>query len=581
MTIQTIDSLRTHLQWAIEVEHCTIPPYLSALYSIKDGHNQEAREVILSVFLEEMLHMTLAANILNAIGGKPQLDKPDFLRPYPLYLPHSSRAFMVPIAKFSRETIDVFLQIEKPEDADAPGADDRYETIGQFYRAIEEGLETVCRTLGVENVFTGDPARQIRPELMDYDGGGRIIAVTDLESALQAIDEIEEQGEGLKHAEVWDGDRPMFHPEREEVAHYFRYKALLHGRTYQRGDTPQSGPTGDAFAIDWDAVHNLRPNSHVADYPSGSAVRAKMLEFNLAYSNLLRMLHQAFNGQPQHMAVSVGTMYQLKNLASELMRMPAVDGATVAAPSFEYMPLQETIGGGTATSRRYKITVRHNGPYLVEGGVPLVRKSIVYSEHGEPLTWKTETILTGGDSYMLCRCGNSSKKPFCDSTHRRLPFDGSETASRGPSVARRKVFAGRRITMSDDTSLCADAGFCGNRIEKVWDLIERSEDSQVRFQLMQMVERCPSGRLVYQLESGEEIEPDLPCQIAVTADGPYWVTGGIPIELSDGTLLEVRNRVTLCRCGQSGNKPLCDGTHTEIGFREPVARTGSKESVKD
>jgi CDGSH-type Zn-finger protein len=103
-------------------------------------------------------------------------------------------------------------------------------------------------------------------------------------------------------------------------------------------------------------------------------------------------------------------------------------------------------------------------------------------------------------------------------------------------------------------------------------LIERTEDSQVRFQLMQMVERCPSGRLVYQLESGEVIEPDLPRQIAVTRDGPYWVTGGIPVELSDSSMLEVRNRVTLCRCGQSGNKPLCDGTHMEIGFREPIAQ---------
>lgn len=572
MTITTIESLREHLQWAIEVEHCTIPPYLTALYSLKEGHNQEAREVILSVFLEEMLHMTLAANILNAIGGRPQIDKPDFLRTYPLYLPHSSKGFLVPIARFSRETVGVFLKIERPEDADAPGVEDQYDTIGQFYRAIEEGLETVCRTLGEDKVFSGDPARQVRPEMLDYDGGGRIIPVTDLESALNAIDEIEEQGEGLKHAEVWDGDRPMFHPEREEVAHYFRYYALLQGRSYQPGDTPQSGPTGDAFSVDWEAVHNLRPNPRMEDYPAGSPVRAKMLEFNRAYSSLLRMLHRGFNGQPEQMAVSVGSMYELKNIALELMRMPPGEDGTVAGPSFEYVPEAETGAAVSAAVRGYKITVRRNGPYLVEGGVPLVRKSIVYSEHGEPMTWKTEKILTGGDSYLLCRCGQSSNKPFCDSTHRRLPFDGSETASRQPSATRRQVFAGRRITMSDDTSLCADAGFCGNRIEKVWDLIERTEDSQVRFQLMQMVERCPSGRLVYRLESGEEIEPDLPAEIAVTTDGPLWVTGRIPIELSDGTRLEVRNRVTLCRCGHSSNKPLCDGTHTEIGFREPVAK---------
>jgi CDGSH-type Zn-finger protein len=217
----------------------------------------------------------------------------------------------------------------------------------------------------------------------------------------------------------------------------------------------------------------------------------------------------------------------------------------------------------------YKIRIRKNGPYIVEGGVPLVRKSIVYSEYGEPLTWKTESIIPTDEIYLLCRCGQSRHKPFCDSSHSRLGFDGTETASTEPSAARRRVFAGTRITMSDDESLCADAGFCGNRIAKVWDMIERTGDSQIRFQLMQMVERCPSGRLVYALQTGEVIEPDLPQQIAVITDGPYWVTGGIPIELSDGRLLEVRNRVTLCRCGHSQNKPLCDSTHAAIGFRDP------------
>ncbi len=76
MAIRTIESLRQHLQWAIEIEHSTLPPYLCALYSIKDGHNREAVEVIHSVFLEEMLHMTLAANLLNAVGGSPRIDVP-------------------------------------------------------------------------------------------------------------------------------------------------------------------------------------------------------------------------------------------------------------------------------------------------------------------------------------------------------------------------------------------------------------------------------------------------------------------------------------------------------------------------
>ncbi|MBI5877027.1 MAG: CDGSH iron-sulfur domain-containing protein [Chloroflexi bacterium] len=564
MPITTIESLRDHLQWAMEVEHCTIPPYLCALYSLRPGHNAEAREVILSVFLEEMLHLTLAGNVLNAVGGKPQIDKPGFLRQYPLYLPHSSDAYMVPLSRFSPEALDIFMLIEKPEDGDALPEEDHYDTLGQFYQAIEEGLKTLCTTLGEAAVFTGDPARQIQPTTLDYDGGGRIVAVTDLASALKAIDEIEEQGEGLKHAEVWDGDRNIFHHEREEVAHYFRYQEIKLGRSYKRGDTPQSGPSGEKFTVDWDAVYPMRSNPRSGDYPEDSPIYAKMMEYNRAYSGLLRQLHTAFNGAPQQLAVAVGGMYQIRNMAIELMQMPSGDGVTTAGPAFEYVPADEP---QAAKEKRQRIVIEKNGPYQVEGGVRLVRKSIVYSEHGEPLTWRVDEVIPTDETYRLCRCGQSKHKPFCDSSHLGNGFNGTETADSGPRANRAQAFPGTRIVMEDDTTLCADAGFCGNRIEKVWNLIERTDDSIVRFQLMSMCERCPSGRLTYKID-GQTIEPDLPREIAVTPDGPYWVTGGIPVERSDGKPLETRNRMTLCRCGHSNNKPLCDSTHAEIGWRE-------------
>src|SRR4051812_4643725 len=114
MAITTVESLRKHLQWAIELEHSTLPPYLCALYSIEDGHNVEAAAVVHSVFMEEMLHLTLAANILNAVGGSPQIDTPSILPTFPTYLPHSDRSFEVPLLKFSKEAIEVFLKIERP-----------------------------------------------------------------------------------------------------------------------------------------------------------------------------------------------------------------------------------------------------------------------------------------------------------------------------------------------------------------------------------------------------------------------------------------------------------------------------------
>ena len=215
------------------------------------------------------------------------------------------------------------------------------------------------------------------------------------------------------------------------------------------------------------------------------------------------------------------------------------------------------------------ITVRGNGPYIVRGGIPLVRKKPVMSEHGEPLTWQKEDVLSTEEVYRLCRCGQSNKKPFCDGTHTLVEFDGLETADIGP-IADRSVFhEGERIVVQDDRSLCMHAGFCGNQVTNIWKMIEQTDNTQVRAQLMAMVDRCPSGALSFALEPDAEIvEPDLPKEVAVIPDGPLWISGGIPVTRSDGQPLETRNRVTLCRCGASAKKPLCDGTHKEIGFSD-------------
>src|SRR4051812_4402735 len=287
---------------------------------MKDGANEEAAEVVHSVFMEEMLHLTMAANILNAVGGRPVLDAPSLLPRFPTYLPHSNKAFEVPLLKFSPEAVDVFLQIERPGEHEGLPEDNRFETIGQFYEAIAVALEHLTEKLGEEALFCGDAARQVTDELY-YGGSGRIITVTDLASSLAALEEIVEQGEGLQHQEVWDGDRDMFHPEREEVAHYFRFQEISKGRHYAPGDTPQSGPTGELFAVDWDAVHNMRPNPRSKDYPKGSEIRAQMEEFNHDYSGVLHLLDECFNGNPRLLSVATGAMYGLKEQAIELMQL--------------------------------------------------------------------------------------------------------------------------------------------------------------------------------------------------------------------------------------------------------------------
>ena len=211
------------------------------------------------------------------------------------------------------------------------------------------------------------------------------------------------------------------------------------------------------------------------------------------------------------------------------------------------------------------IKVRKNGPYLVVGGVPLTAKSPIMSEHGEPLTWRTEPQEDGRSTYALCRCGASESKPFCDGTHASIDFDGTETASTDSYAERSKSLGGTGIEVFDDRGICMHAGFCGNQVTNVWKMTPNTDDTVVRAQVMAMVEKCPSGALTYAVD-GEVNEPDLPDEVAVVPDGPLWVSGGIPIQRSDGEVVETRQRVTLCRCGASAIKPLCDGSHTEAGF---------------
>ncbi|MEV4173389.1 ferritin-like domain-containing protein [Nonomuraea sp. NPDC049709] len=568
--IDTLDSLREHLQWAIELEHATLPPYLCALYSLDPERNREAVEVVGSVFAEEMLHLTLAANLLNAVGGSPRLDTPGMLPPHPRPLPHGDRSLELSLVPFGAEALELFLRIEQPAPPGAPAEGDEYETIGQFYAAIEQRLLLLCDRLGEQAVFTGDPARQVSAAHFRHTAG-RLVTVSDLKSALAALEEIVEQGEGTARGGVWDGDQDIFHPERDEVAHYYRFQELKAGRRYRRGDTPQTGPTGEAISVDPAGVHPMRRNPRLTDHAPGSAIRTAQEEFNHTYCAVLHLLERAFNGSPRLLKVATGTMYALKAQAQALMRMP--DGeSTTAGPTFDYVePELRRWSAGDGQ----RIVVLRDGPYVVYGGVPLRRKRKIVSEpEKNALTWQTGEPLETEDTYALCRCGHSGAKPFCDGTHAVIGFDGTESEVMRPYKELQHVHDGVGISAQRVGELCVHAAFCIGRTRPIAAMLADTGDSDVRSDVMSRIDHCPSGSYSYALErGGDTIEADLPQAVSVLEEedglaGALWVTGGVPVVRSDGRPLETRNRVTLCRCGHSGNKPLCDGTHREIGFHE-------------
>ena len=229
-----------------------------------------------------------------------------------------------------------------------------------------------------------------------------------------------------------------------------------------------------------------------------------------------------------------------------------------------------------------RIVVRAGRGYRVEGDVPVLRAAIVETERGEPIAWEDGPTFDppSGEVVELCRCGASAGKPFCDETCLQIGFEGTESADRGPIAARRQGWEGEGgVVLFDDLSLCSKAGFCRNVRTGVWEMLEETDIPAVREEFEGMVGRCPSGRLAYAiLPDPEPVEVDYEPSVGVEPNGPYRVRGGIPVVSEDGTPYEVRNRQTLCRCGQSENKPFCDGSHKIVHFRDP-AMPGEREEV--
>lgn len=343
--IESVDELCNHLHAAVQLEHATIPPYLTALYSIVPGTNSDAVHAIRAVVVEEMLHLTLAANVLNAIGGTPDLTRPGFVPAYPAYLPDGETDFTVSLQRFCRESMETFLRIERP--ARAPqaqarmvrrtrtgagplpgmGRDLHFYSIGEFYQDICGALEVLHaeKSRRGETLFVGDPARQVTPEYY-YSGGGDVVPVVDLPSALEALRLIMDQGEGFGGG-IFDREG--------EISHYYRFQQVLLGRYYLKGDKPEQ-PTGGPVDVDWEAVYPMQTGARLADYPKGSELHAAAREFNSFYYDFLGLLTRAHSGQPELLMKAVGDMFRIKERATALMRNPIPGKVGVnAAPTFE------------------------------------------------------------------------------------------------------------------------------------------------------------------------------------------------------------------------------------------------------
>lgn len=316
MPIADVDDLRRHLQWAITVEHATIPPYQCAMLSVLD---QESAAFLTFKYVvrEEMLHLALAANLLAAVGGTPRFAGPDVMPTFPGPMPHHDPdpPLILHLERASVEVVrDVFLRIEQPELRGSRPQSDRYDTLGQFYEAVADGIDR----LG-DGAFVDGPAAQVTRSYAGH-GGGTLFAVTDRTSAMRAIEEIVEQGEGSGRSPT----EPFGFEGAEELSHYWRFRAIVDARV----------AIGE--------VHPMRRDPHTADLTPGPLRDLSKL-FDASYSLQLQVMERVWregDASPLIDDAMVPLMnHAQKPLARALLTQPLPDDSgDTAGPAFGWDP---------------------------------------------------------------------------------------------------------------------------------------------------------------------------------------------------------------------------------------------------
>lgn len=240
------------------------------------------------------------------------------------------------------------------------------------------------------------------------------------------------------------------------------------------------------------------------------------------------------------------------------------------------------------TGESIRVTVSEQGPYLIYGRPPLSVQSIMPDDNNESRYFQEGShFSTETEPTALCRCGSSKRHPYCDGNHIKAAWNPQLTASTETAPTDIETIEGPTLDLLDQAKLCVFARFCHPKGD-AWELTEHSDTPEARRLAIREASMCPSGRLTARDHQSSQtfefrFEPSLGLieDHNIGCSGGLWVRGGIPIQHASGTTYEIRNRVVLCRCGQSANKPYCDGTHAAIKWRDELESTPTGETLPE
>ncbi len=553
---------------AAEIEHGLMCCYLYAAFSLKTSDDsgltpaqlvatRRWRAVVMDVAIEEMMHLGLVANLMSAIGARPNFSRQNF----PVSPGFHPAGVVVELMRFNKATIDHFVFLERPEGVELPDGEGfdstrSYErrmdegallpsaqdflTVGHLYRSIEAGLDNLARKLGESELFIGAPGAQMEPQVSGFD---KLIRVADLASARRAIEAIVEQSEGA--------------PGHTEDSHYAKFCKVRDEFAAMCAADPDFDPA-------WPAAHNpvLRspPDPEGRLHVTGAEARQLLDVANSAYGLMLRCLMGSF-GQPDASEADQGVLYgaaidlmhAVAPLAERLARTAArVDAATPTAGMTFTLPRSITAVATIPLALRFAAERAEEIAHFCEA----------HAQDSPELGAATPGFVAVAKNLKARLAARGEPAIAPGPTPALAPTPNAPLTRPSGDV---EEAVGKDVTICFNAKRCIHSRFCVLEAPNVFKANTPGKwlypDAMEVERLVAIAEKCPSGAVTYVRRGDKSEEPAPLVNVArIRENGPYALSADI--DLAGEALL----RATLCRCGASKNKPFCDGSHSSIGF---------------
>ena len=613
-SLPTREQLIHSLYEAAELEHTLMCTYLYAAFSLRSGEAEglspeEAaavagwRRSLVQVAIEEMGHLTAVWNITAALGGSPRFGRQNF----PLDPGALPAGIVVKLAPFSEAVLQHFIHLERPVGSPEPEGDGfapdvvfqrgvarprltpmamDYDTVGTFYASLGAGLRAFAAHHGESAAFCGDPALQLSPVEVELAGAKPVLC---LKTALAAFTAIVEQGEGA--------------PEHSVGSHFAKFVAIR----AELAALKQANPT---FEPAFPAARNpvlrppVRPEGRVWIENEESAATVDLA--NTAYAVMLRLLAYSYllprpsSEKALSVDLALGLMRAVTHLAERAARLPAGPSNPECNAGVSFTTLRDAapFPPGPSARRFFRerfaeMAAAAAALDATAGDARTASASRLLADLEKRASRGFAALPAAPAQPAVQASATSPAAPTAaaaSSVTTGLTVTAPTAAPAGKSPPVPTVIGGvehiegERLTLLYDGKKCIHARFCVTGAPKVFLANVQGPwihpDAMDAESLVEIAHVCPSGAIAYHRKDGKPDESPPPVNLLATREaGPYAVRGDLRLDGQAGSF-----RATLCRCGASGNKPYCDGSHKGAGFTasgEPPTGKADMLPVRD